>query len=46
MMLDEHTIKVYTDAVQCGLREIETIPDEYRKAVEGELYERKKKRLK
>lgn len=44
MMSEEYTIKVYADAVQSGIRELETIPSDYRKAVEAELYSREKKR--
>lgn len=44
MMSEEYTIKVYADAVQSGIRELETIPSDYRKKVEAELYSREKKR--
>ncbi len=45
MMDEEYTIKVYADAVECGIRDIDTIPTSYRKAVENELYIREKERL-
>ena len=45
MMTEEYTIKIYADAVECGIRDIETIPSDYRKKVENELYIREKKRL-
>lgn len=44
MMSEEYTIKIYADAVECGIRELETVPSEYRKQVENELYIREKKR--
>lgn len=44
MMSEEYTIKVYADAVESGIRELETIPSDYRKKVEAELYNREKKR--
>jgi hypothetical protein len=33
-------VKVFADAVQCGMRTVESIPEEYRKDVEQELYKR------
>ena len=44
MMDEEYTIKVYADAVQSRMRDIESIPEKYRKAVENELYIREKRR--
>lgn len=45
MMDEEYTIKVYADAVECGIRDIDTVPFTFRKKVENELYEREKERL-
>lgn len=33
-------IKVFADAVECGMRTVESIPEEYRKDVEKELQKR------
>lgn len=38
MMSFEYTVKVYADAVKSGFRDIESIPDEYRKEVKVLLY--------
>ena len=40
----EYTVKVYADAVELG-RSPETIPGEYKKAVEFELNQRKEKHI-
>lgn len=34
-------VKVFADAVECGMRTVESIPEEYRKDVENELQKRK-----
>lgn len=43
MMDFDYTVKVYSDAVELG-RSFETIPGEYKKAVEYELNRRKDSR--
>lgn len=43
-MTHEYTVKVYADAVEAQLRPIETVPDEYRKEVEAELWDRKRRK--
>mgnify|MGYP006923291430 FL=1 len=40
----DYTVKVYADAVESGIRELETIPTDYRKDVEAELWRREKTR--
>ena len=35
-------VKVYADAVECGMRTMESIPEEYRKEVGQELQNRRK----
>lgn len=36
----EYTVKVYADAVERGLRTLESVPDEFRKEVEEKIRER------
>lgn len=43
-MTHEYTVKVYADAVEAQLRSIETVPAEYRKEVEAELWDRKRRK--
>lgn len=33
-------VKVFADAIECGMRTVESVPEEYRKEVEQELYKR------
>lgn len=44
MMDHDYTVKVYADAIESGIRELETIPTDYRKDVEAELWRREKTR--
>lgn len=41
MMDFNYTVKVYADAVECDMRSLDTIPSDYRQAVERELNNRR-----